>query len=110
MDDSRLEVLYLKPKLDGDKKVSAAKRTVKARDQWESSTKDQKPRPNKQNRIKQMLLVSEMKAKQGLATNACWYPGSSVRAMMSSNSGKLIDRSVRMQASKEGFERGITEG
>jgi hypothetical protein len=44
LDDSRLEVLNLKPKLDGDRKVSAAKRTVKARDQRESSTKDQKRR------------------------------------------------------------------
>jgi hypothetical protein len=71
LEDSTLEVLYLKPKLDGERKVSAAKRTVKARDQRESSTKNQKRRPNKQNRIKQMLLVSEMEAKQGLATNAC---------------------------------------
>jgi hypothetical protein len=71
LEDSRLEVLYLKPKLDGERNVSAAKRTVKARDQRESNTKDQKRRPNKQNRIKQMLLVSEMEAKQGLATNAC---------------------------------------
>ena len=110
MDDSRLEVLNLKPKLDGDRKVSAAKRTVKAREQRESSTKDQKRRPNKQNRIKQMLLVCEMKAKQGLATNACWRPGLSVRTMMSSNSGKMIDRSARMQTPKKGSERGITEG